>query len=48
MGPDPKLSSWDDRAKEIAKDLKKFNNETLVTVEADRQTRFGAKGKDKF
>ena len=43
-----KLSTWDDRDKAIAKGLEKFNNETASKVAADKQARFGAKGKNKF
>jgi IS5 family transposase len=43
-----KLSTWDDRDKAIAKGLEKFSNETASKVAADKQARFGAKGKDKF
>ena len=43
-----KLSTWDDRDKAIAKGLEKLNNETVPKVAADKQARFGAKGKDKF
>lgn len=43
-----KLSTWDDRDRAIAKGLEKFNNDTAPKVAADKQARFGAKGKDKF
>lgn len=43
-----KLSIWEDRDRAIAKGLEKFNNETAPKVAADKQARFGAKGKNKF
>lgn len=43
-----KLSTWDDRDRAIVKGLEKFNNETGPKVAADKQARFGAKGKNKF
>lgn len=43
-----KLSIWDDRDRAISKGLERFNNETAAKVAADKQARFGAKGKGKF
>jgi hypothetical protein len=43
-----KLSTWDDRDRAIARGLEKFNNETAPKVAADKQARFGAKGKGQF
>ncbi len=43
-----KLSTWDDRDRAIAKGLEKFDNNTAPKVAADKQARFGAKGKGKF
>ncbi len=43
-----KLSTWSDRDKAIEKGLASFNNETAPKVAADKQARFGAKGKSKF
>ena len=43
-----KLSTWDDRDRAIAQGLEKFNNDTAPKVAADKQARFGAKGKNKF
>ena len=43
-----KLSTWSDRDKAIAQGLEKFNNVTASKVAADKQARFGCKGKDKY
>lgn len=43
-----KLSTWSDRDKAIAKGLETFNNLTASKVAADKQARFGNKGKDKY
>jgi len=43
-----KLTTWDDRDKAIKLGLEKFNNQTVSQVAADKQARFGAKGKNKF
>ena len=43
-----KLSTWDNRDKVIKLGLEKFNNETAGKVTADKQARFGCKGKDKY
>lgn len=43
-----KLTTWDDRDKAIKAGLERFNNETAPKVAADKQARFGSKGKQKF
>ncbi len=43
-----KLSTWSDRDKAIAKGLEIFNNKTAPKVAADKQARFGAKGKTEY
>ena len=43
-----KLSTWSDRDKAIAEGLEKFNNVTASKVAADKQARFGCKGKKKY
>lgn len=43
-----KLSTWDERDRAIAKGLETFNNESAPKIAADRQARFGSKGKDKY
>ena len=43
-----KLSTWSDRDKAIAQGKDKFNNVTASKVAADKQARFGCKGKDKY
>lgn len=43
-----KLSTWDERDRAIAKGLETFNNDTAPKIAADRQARFGSKGKDKY
>ena len=43
-----KLSTWDERDRAIVKGLETFNNETAPKIAADRQARFGSKGKDKY
>jgi len=43
-----KLSTWDDRDKAIKKGLGKFNNTTTDKVAADKDARFGCKGKNKY
>ena len=43
-----KLSTWSDRDKAIAEGHETFNNVTASKVAADKQARFGCKGKDKY
>ena len=43
-----KLTSWDDRDRAIKRGLEQFNNETAGKVAADKQARFGCKGKHKY
>ena len=43
-----KLSTWDDRDRAIARGLETFNNETAEKVGADKQARFGCRGRDKY
>jgi IS5 family transposase len=43
-----KLSTWSDRDKAIEQGLETFNNTTAPKVAADKDARFGAKGKNKF
>jgi len=43
-----KLTTWDDRDRAIKQGLEQFNNETAVKVAADKQARFGCKGKNKY
>ncbi len=43
-----KLTTWDDRDKAMKMGLEKFNNETAANVAADKQARFGCKGKAKY
>ncbi len=43
-----KLTTWDDRDRAIKQGLEQFNNETAGKVAADKQARFGCKGKNKY
>lgn len=43
-----KLSTWDDRDQAIKRGLETFNNKTAAKVGADKQARFGSKGKNKI
>lgn len=43
-----KLTTWDDRDKAIKSGLETFNNEAASKIAADKQARFGCKGKNKY
>lgn len=43
-----KLTTWDDGDRAIKKGLDQSNNETAGKVAADKQARFGCKGKQKY
>lgn len=43
-----KLTTWDDRDRAIKQGLDRFNNQTAGEVAADKQVRFGYKGKQKY
>ena len=43
-----KLSTWEDRDKAIKVGLETFNNEAASKIGADKQARFGCKGKKKY
>ena len=43
-----KLTTWDDRDRAIKQGLEQFNNETAGKVAADKQARFGCKGKNTY
>lgn len=43
-----KLTTWDGRDRAIKQGLEQFNHETAGKVAADKQARFGGKGKNKY
>lgn len=43
-----KIALWEERDKAIEKGIEKFNNEVVKKFAADKQARFGCKGKEKF